>query len=52
MSEVDLWDVINTIATLYAFYCCLKDIHKKVTKKSTKDKSANKKNVVVKSVVS
>ena len=43
MSEVDLWGIINAIATLYTFYCCLKDIHKKLTKKNTKDKNANKK---------
>lgn len=42
MSEVNLWNIINAIAILYTFYCCLKDIHKKLFKKSTTDKNADK----------
>lgn len=39
MSEVSLWDMIDTIATIYTFYCCIEHICKKLF--STKDKNVN-----------
>lgn len=41
MFEVSLWDIINAIATLYTFYCCVERIYKKLSKKNTEDKNAN-----------